>query len=122
MAVQFLSFSGVGAIATLLHYAILVLAVHLAGTDPTLASSIGFILSASFNYAMNYRLTFRSNKRHREAFPKFLVIAFVGLVLNGMFMAVATRGLRLHYLIGQVIATSSVVLWNFFGNRLWTFR
>ncbi|MGH8603701.1 MAG: GtrA family protein, partial [Gammaproteobacteria bacterium] len=64
IAVQFLNFSGVGAIATFLHYAILVLSVHLAGADPTLASSGGFILAAFFHYAMNYRLTLRSTKRH----------------------------------------------------------
>jgi putative flippase GtrA len=37
-------------------------------------------------------------------------------------MSVAISLIQLHYLIAQVIATGIVLIWNFLGNRIWTFR
>jgi len=37
-------------------------------------------------------------------------------------MAAGVNVFQLHYLLVQVIATGLVLLWNFAGNRSWTFR
>ena len=52
---------------------------------------------------------------------KFFTIAFVGLLLNTIIMAIGVEILNLHYLLAQVVATGLVLFWNFTGNRLWTF-
>lgn len=122
IASQFLRFATVGGIATAIHYLILVALVHAVNMNAVWASSIGFIVSAVCNYFLNYRFTFRSNVEHRRAVAKFFVVASVGLVLNSLTMQIATEYMRLHYLLGQVLATGLVLLWNFTGNRLWTFK
>ena len=119
---QFVSFLGVGGVATLFHYAIYIGLVELAGIRPYIATGIGYFLSTFLNYYLNYLYTFRSQKRHREAIVKFFTIAGIGLFLNSSIVKIATESFGLNYLLAQVGATGLVTIWNFAGNRLWTFR
>ena len=119
---QFMCFTAIGAVGTAAHYAILVALVHMLAADPVAASIGGFVAGAFVNYFANYHVTFQSKKRHEEAFIKFLSVALLGLGLNTLIMAFATNLVGLHYLISQVIATGMVLVWNFVGNRFWTFR
>jgi putative flippase GtrA len=118
---QFLCFSGVGIIGTLAHYLTLIGMVEIVSMRPVFSSILGFIVGALVNYFLNYHVTFKSAKSHHEAMPKFFVVALVGLAMNAMIMSVATEVLRFHYLLAQVISTGVVLIWNFTGNRLWTF-
>lgn len=89
---------------------------------PTFASGIGFGISALSNYLLNYHLTFKSRNAHVEAATKFFIIAMLGLLLNSVIMLVGTEILIMHYLLAQVMATGIVLVWNFTGNYLWSFR
>jgi putative flippase GtrA len=119
--VRFARFVLVGCLATGIQYAVLVLLVRAFGTDPTLASALGFVLSASVNYIVNYHYTFESNEQHGTAAIKFGVLALVGLLINSALMhALVAAGW--HYLLAQVCTTAVVLVWNFAGNSSWTFR
>ena len=115
------SFLGVGAIATLVQYAILVFSVEVVGLRPVLGSSIGFAISAALNYWLNYHFTFRSNNSHVGAASRFAIVALAGLVLNMGAMIVLGRVSWLPYVAAQVLATVLVLAWNFLGNSVWTF-
>ena len=119
---QFLSFALIGLVGTAAHFLVLYTLVAQFELGPVLASSVGAVTGALVNYGLNYRLTFRSRKRHRDALPKFLVVAAGGWLLNGLLMAILLSRLDIHYLLVQVIVTSLVLVWNFLANRLWTFR
>lgn len=118
---QFVTFAGVGAIGTSGHYAVLILLVQLFHTAPVVATSVGFIAGALINYILNYRITFSSDKRHREALPMFLTVACLGAIINGSIMSAGIHIFELHYLIIQVIATCIVLTLNFIANKYWTF-
>lgn len=122
LSMQFTKFAGVGAIGTIGHYAVLVALVHLAGLDPVLSSGAGALVGAVINYVLNYKCTFHSDQRHVQAAPKFVAVAAVGLVVNVLMMALLVDVLGFYYLVAQVIATGVVLVWNFLGNRYWTFR
>lgn len=117
---RFLRFALVGAVATAIQYAILIALVQARLTGPTLASCIGFVISAGANYSLNYRFTFRSRNSHAPAIAKFLLLAGAGLLLNAGLMRLLTV-MGWNYLLAQVCATGVVLLWNFLGNSLWTF-
>ena len=119
---KFLRFSGVGVLATGVQYGILVLLVQFGVAEPAFASAVGFVVSACVNYLLNYHVTFASKKPHVEAASKFVGIAALGLTLNTIIMALGTRFLTVHYVLVQVAATVSVLVWNFTGNYLWSFR
>ena len=117
---KFVSFAGVGAIATGVQYLILIVLAEL-GMLAALASGIGYAISSMLNYYLNYRYTFKSTKRHRDTLLRFFAVALVGLGLNTLVMIIAVEYLHLHYMIAQILATCLVLLWNFGANAIWTF-
>lgn len=117
---RFVRFALVGAVATAIQYALLILLVRGWQLPPTPASSIGFVVSAVANYLLNYHFTFESERPHGPAATKFALLAGAGLAINAIIMHVLV-GAGVHYLIAQVCASAVVLLWNFIGNSLWTF-
>ena len=101
---------------------ILISLVELASAEPVTASAVGFILSASVNYVLNYYLTFNSNAAHGVAGPKFLIIALIGLILNSTILFVMVNAMLVHYVVGQIIATGLVLIWSFVANKYWSFK
>jgi putative flippase GtrA len=118
---RFVHFASLGVIGTLAQYITLTTLVEFTGTNAVYASATGFIIGAFVNYYLNYHYTFHSNKQHRKAISKFFTVAFVGLILNTLIMSLLTQHLYLNYLLAQIIATGLVLMWNFLGNRMWTF-
>jgi putative flippase GtrA len=119
---KFVAFSLVGTIATIIQYIVLIALVQLGGVDPVFASSVGFVTSSAVNYLLNYRVIFRSRKAHFDSGTKFLIISLLGLGLNTLTMYAGAQILGVHYFLTQLIATAMVLLWNFSGNYLWSFR
>ncbi len=117
---QFFSFSVVGAVGTVFHFAVLVLFVQTLGSSAVLGSFAGFVTGAVVNYLLNYYFTFKSESRHRETSVKFFTVAISGLGINTLMMFLMTPWL--HYLASQAITTATVLFWNFLCNRFWTFR
>ena len=117
---RLLRFGIVGGVATGIQYLILIVLVH-ERVWPAVASAIGFVVSASGNYLLNYHYTFRSRETHGPAATKFLMLATVGLAINFVLMhALVAAGW--YYLLAQALTTAAVFVWNFAGNSLWTFR
>ena len=121
LAKQFLTFAVVGAIGTACHFVMLFILVRFMSIDAVLASTLGAVTGAFVNYMLNRTVTFHSDRPHRVALVRFMVIAAISLILNAMLMATLTqRGV--HYLLSQGMATVLVLLFNFVANRSWTFR
>lgn len=120
--VQFVRFTGAGLVSAIGHYGLLITLVQGFEVAPVPASVAGAFLGAWINYWINYRFTFRSSKQHKESVVKFAVVATLGLLLNTVFMWVGVALLQLHYLLSQVATTGLVLVWSFFGNKLWTFH
>ncbi len=121
IARQFVKFLGVGAIGTAAHYAILILAVEIAGIPVVFSTAMGFIVGAIINYWLNYHFTFRSSKNHSEAAVKFFLVAAIGLVINTLIVWIVAEILFWPYFLAQIFATGFVLLWTFAANKLWTF-
>lgn len=100
---------------------VLVALVHLIGSNPVFASGAGSLVGAILNYFLNYRFTFNSNEAHKIALPRFLLVVLIGFNLNILIMYIGVDVYEVYYLFVQVIATGVVLIWNFSGNRFWTF-
>jgi len=120
MLIKFIIFASVGVIGTAMHYLILYQLVESYAVSPVTASGCGAFAGMCVNYLLNYILTFKSQQSHGRAFPKFALIAGIGFSLNQGLMALLT--VRLYYLYAQVLTTLLVLIWNFLGNHLWTFK
>jgi len=119
---KFIRFACVGAFGVVVQYLILIVLIELFAQNTVIASAAGFVVAAGVNYYLNYHFTFASEKRHHETLVKFAIIASIGLALNSAIIALGTELLALHYLLAQALAIGVVLIWNFFGNLLWTFN
>ncbi len=115
------TFGIVGVVGTLVHYSALVLLVETGLLDAVAATTIGFALGAIVNYLLNYRYTFNSTKPHRDAGPKFALIATATGLVNILMVYAGVDSLGFNYLLVQVVATATVFILNFVLNSLWTF-
>jgi putative flippase GtrA len=120
MLVKFIIFALVGLVGTAAHYLLLYQLVESYSINAVTASCYGAGAGLVINYGLNYILTFKSQQSHLRAFPKFAVIASIGFGLNMGLMTLLTA--QLYYLYAQLLTTALVLVWNFLGNSLWTFR
>jgi putative flippase GtrA len=118
---QFAAFSGVGVVAAVVHYGVLIGLVELARWNPVAATLAGYAGGGVVSYALNRRLTYASERPHAEATWRFAVVAFVGFLLTGLFMQVFTGRLGAPYLPAQLVTTGIVLVWSFVAHRAWTF-
>lgn len=119
---QFAAFSGVGIVAAIVHYGLLVGLVEGAGVAPVPATLGGYVAGGIVSYLLNRRLTYASERPHAEAGWRFALVAGVGFLLTWGLMHVFTARMELPYLPMQVITTGIVLFWSFLANRVWTFR
>jgi putative flippase GtrA len=119
---RFFGFAAVGALGTLVHYAVLITLVSGLGLSPVLGTGTGALAGALLNYMLNYRYTFASDARHLQAMPRFLLMAAISLGLNVAAVGGLTAYLNLHYFITQVFATGTVFVFNYIVSKTWIFR
>src|SRR5215213_1891125 len=119
---QFLAFSGVGVLAAVAHYGVLIGLVEAGGIDPVPATLLGYVAGGLVSYVLNRRLTYASDRPHGEAGWRFAVVAAVGFLLTWAFMHAFTRWLGAPYLPAQLVTTGIVLFWSFVAHKLWTFR
>lgn len=111
----------IGAVGTALHYLVLVSLVQGFGTNSAYAAMAGATAGALCNYQLNRRFNFRSTRPHREALPRFLMMAAVGIFLNGLIVGLLSAA-GLHYMLAQVFATALILLINYQASKSWIFQ
>lgn len=115
-------YAAVGAAATVAHYAVLALLVESSWSPPGPAAALGALVGAGVAYFGNRAFTFKDTATpHRRAVWRFLTVALVGALLNGLMVGAGYEHLGLHYLLAQVMATVVVMLLTYHLNRWWTF-
>lgn len=118
---QFSHFVAVGLIAAVVHYGALIGLVETELLSPVPATLIGYCAGGAVSYLFNRRFAFSSDRPHREAVWRFVIVACVGFVLTGLIMSALTTVLDAPYLPSQVLTTAIVLFWSFLANRFWTF-
>jgi len=111
----------VGAVGTALHYVVLLTLVSGFGVAPPIGAMAGATCGAACNYGLNHRFTFQSDRRHRSALPRFVLMALVGILLNGIIVKTLTMQ-TINYLVSQVVATLLILALNFLVSKLWIFN
>jgi putative flippase GtrA len=122
LARQFAAFFGVGLVAALVHYGLLISLVEGYRMDPVAAALAGYVGGGVVSYLLNRRHTYASARSHAEAGWRFVVVAVIGFGLTWGGMAVLVRGLGVPYLAAQLVTTGVVLFWSFLAHKFWTFR
>ena len=103
-AARFLRYASVGALATAVHYSVLVGLVEGGGLAPRFAAAIGAWLGAQVAFVGNAWFTFGGAQMNLRSWVRFQVTAVIGATISFAIVA-AGVGLGLHYLIAQAVAT-----------------
>ncbi len=121
---QFLKFAGVGGVAFLVDYGVLMLLSQMVGWNALLSSAISYVVSVVFNYYASMHFVFKRRddlSRRRELFL-FVALSLVGLLINSVIMGVGTAALgngALAVTCVKAVSTVVVALWNFWSRKHW---
>ncbi len=144
---RFFKFSAVGALGAVIDFGLLNLLVQLAHFPKVIANACSFTAAVISNFIWNRLWVYPETRSDplRKQFLQFFVVNVVGLVINtaifygadrwflgemgllagpvgALAQTVGIAHFDLAYNSAKVIATGVVLFWNFFVNRLWTFR
>jgi putative flippase GtrA len=115
-------FLAVGGTSAMIYMVLGVFFTSVVGMRPSIAIIATLLLLIPPSYLAQRSLTFRSNRRHASAFPRYVGTQALGnalaLVCSEIFPALIRDQPRIAFLIVAVgVATT-----NFFLLKLWTFR
>jgi putative flippase GtrA len=118
---QIIAFAGVGVIAAIVHYGLLLGLVEIGGWHPVLATLIGYIGGGIVSYWLNRSHTYASNRPHGEAGWRFAIVAAVGFLITFAVMSGLVVRYGLPYFPSQIATTLVVLVWSFLAHKYWSF-
>lgn len=132
---QFIKFGIVGVSNTAVDWVVFYVLVNvISDINHSLAKAVSFIVAVLNSYLWNTIWTFRkeyqkvgSDTGAKSAiFVKFIVVSLVGWGINVLVYSWAARSVSYqifdHDLIPLVLASGAAIVWNFFANKLWTYK
>jgi dolichyl-phosphate beta-glucosyltransferase len=120
---QFFKYCIVGVLGTFVDLGALYVLVEYFEMAVMPAVVLSFLLAVVNNYVLNKIWTFGSrSKNYRKQFIKFLIVSVVGLGLTVGFMYVFVEVFVIWYMIAKALTSLIVLVWNFLGNKYWTFK
>jgi putative flippase GtrA len=118
---QIIAFTGVGVVAAVMHYGLLVGLVELGGWWPVQATLVGYAGGGVVSYWLNRSLTYQSDRSHGEAGWRFALVAAVGFCITYGVMHALVERFAMPYFPAQIGTTLIVLFWSFLAHRFWTF-
>lgn len=117
---QGLKFCVVGIICTIIDFAVLILLREVFGVNYLIANIVAFTVSVIVNYILSMRYVFRGKKDLSKVkeFIIFVILSAIGLGLNEFLMWLCVSNFGMNYILGKVIATGIVMVYNFFSKKI----
>jgi len=117
---QFIKFGVVGAIATVIDFALLIFLTEVFKLNYLISATIAFSVAVIFNYvaSMRYVFTHRENLSRRKEFIIFVVLSVIGLLINNACMWLGVEIFSIDYRITKILATVIVTTWNFITRKI----
>lgn len=118
--VRFATHVVTGFLAVAVHYSLMAALLHV-GTQPVVASSLGFIAGAATRFLTAYFKVYAPTETMRTAMPKFLLTLGGQFIINFLTLAVLMdAGMSVWW--AQVVTTGLLTFGNYLVYRLWVFR
>lgn len=120
LAMQIIKFVIVGGIATIIDFIFLWFFKEIIGLPVILSNTLSFTISVTYNYIASIKWVFDVNKDKdsKKQFITFITFSIIGLLLNNLILWICNDIFKIHYLLGKVIATGIVMVFNFITRKL----
>jgi len=122
--IQFIRYLFVGGISFIADFSVLFVLHDKIGVPLIPASIFAFLTGLTINYFLCLIWVFnqRTYNKKRKELALFFVIGLIALALNTMLIQFFSEVMNIHYLIGKVLTTALVFIWNFLSRKLMLFR
>lgn len=117
---QIIAFTLVGLVATAIDFFIYFSLTFL-GLYHLFSATIAFTLATLFNYRASLSYVFESKFKHQKNLTElilFICLSLIGLALTVFFLWLFVDYLKLSQLLGKILATALVMVWNFVSRKL----
>lgn len=123
-SIQIVRYSFVGGVAALVDLTIFFLFAKLLDFNYLLIGAAGFIIATYVNYILSIKYVFESKIRFTRKAEVFWIylISLVGLFLHLIFLYVFIDLLYMEKMLGKVMASFAVFLWNFLMRKHFIFK
>lgn len=120
MLKKIVNFGIVGVIATIIDFGVLFVLKSLCNVDVYIATTLAFIVSLIFNFVASMKYVFKAKEGMSvtKQCIVFVVTAVIGLGINEAIMYLCIEFLSLYYMIGKLLATCVVMVFNFVSRHL----
>ena len=120
---QLIVYSFVALIPTTVDFSLVYLLTEFAGLYYINSLIIGFMVGTLVSYIAQKRLTFRNgSNKYAPQFSIFCGVSLVGLLMNTVIVFSLVEFCGLWYILGKVVSTGVVLIWNFSAHRYITFE
>lgn len=117
---RFLRFAGVGAINTGVSFLIYVVLVK-SNLHYILSSIVAYIAGIAVSYLLNTFFVFQEKRTASNLF-KFVSVYLTALLINLTLLYLAVDIIGISKIMGQIAVTALVLFYNYFLQKIWTFR
>lgn len=120
LLIQIFKFGIVGGIATIIDFFTIFLLKEGCHLPVLVANTLAFCIATIYNYWASIHWVFDVNKKKdpKKTFLIFLVFSVIGLILNDFIVWITGDIFHIYYLIGKLIATCLVMIFNFITRKL----
>ena len=119
LLMQIIKFVIVGGISTVIDYIIFFILHDILKWNTIISNVLGFTVSVIYNYIASIKWVFDVNKDNdqKKQFIIFITLSIIGLIINTGIVYVCVDIMKLYSLIGKVIATAIVMVFNFITRK-----
>ena len=121
---QLIKFAFVGFTGTIVNLTILYTLTEFFYVYYIISEIIAFFISVINNYILNKIWTFKENIEERliRKYFKYTIICLISLIVNISILFILVEFFGIWYIFAEIVAIMGGFLFNFIGNKLWTFR
>ena len=119
LMMQIIKFGIVGGIATIIDFAVFYILHEVLGINTIISNVCSFTVSVVYNYIASIKWVFDvdKNKNKKTQFVLFIVFSLIGMGINTAIVYICTDLMNLYSMIGKVIATGVVMVFNFITRK-----
>ena len=118
-----LRFAVVGAVASAVHFTVVVLLVRGADWTPPVANVAGFAVAFVVSFVGQWRWTFASGAPHwQHALPRYFLVSVAAFAVNAASYALLLRYAPLRFDVALALVLIAVAGATFVLSRAWAFR
>lgn len=120
LLIQIFKFGIVGVVATIIDFVAIYVLKEFLHIHVILANTLSFCIATVYNYIASVTWVFNVNSKKdpKRNFILFIIFSVIGLLLNDFIMWFCIDKFHIYYLLGKVIATCFVMIFNFITRKL----